>query len=549
MLDFQVPGIFRKYMYWAETPYTGRTSKAQHAELNWNTYIQMKPSMNLYDDLKWKIFMLNAIDTTVEMRHRLKTTIATSQVCRDWRQIILSSSSIWGQLILIAGHQASGCLREVLLRSGDSLLCVDANFTLPDDMDEGNLAIFFKIIENNWERVESLRVVMDRKKAGEYICKRMLTAFDKPAPLLREFAVKNPRLWGPEEITIGNPWKVFKDQAPKLRIFDCIPITPSSSSSWLRNLSVLHFTPASISQVLTVLSSNSTVEVLKISSYTYTPQSDDALLSDRQPVSIPSSLKSFSLVTTLGMFLNIWPLIVRPLESTTLCTISQTICFVGTDMPLRQHKQQLIKELNRIAHFHDDLNPPPDLRKLTIDVVLRTVTLKRGPYSEFAMLMLTNPMLMFQSVFSFVADEFPSIYENVTNLEIGYTLMRYRSSNGIKSFLLKMHSVTDLTFGTIDNNRLLSLFYSNCASATSVLDTDMFVPLIFPNLRTIRVQRWTEESLIPLDEYLYRRSNVLKAPIKHLYIEVHSQDRPKEPQRFFSDIHGLEVTWDNGTMG
>ena len=494
--------------------------------------------MNLNDDLKWRIFMLNAIDNTVDMEHRLTTTIASSQVCQNWQNVLLSSSSIWGRLVLITGYHASECSEEILLRSGGALLCVDADLTFPDDMDGGNLAIFFEIIEDIWERVESLRVVMNDNQATFDVYKRMWTAFDKPAPFLHEFSVKNPDL--PEEAEIAINRSLFKDQAPRLRIFDCILIKLSSSSSWLRNLS----------EVLTVLSLISTVEVLKISSYNYYPKIKKLSLADRPLVPIPFSLKCFNLVTTVDMFVNIWSQIARPL-SLTSCTINQTICFESREIPSTstgRRKARMMKALRQIVSYHDDLDPPPNLRTLfiDIDIVSSTIILKRGTYSEIKFALTRYAIFTAESSFLFAIDAIPSIYSNVTNLAIGSNVMNYHFFGDIESILLKMNSVRNLTLGTIVDSSLLSTFYSNCSVAVNFSESDTHVPLIFPNLRSIRVQFWTEKCLMPLREYLFERSYVLEAPIKYLYIELHSQDKPKES--LFSAIPGLEVILENGKM-
>ncbi|KAF9564285.1 hypothetical protein CPC08DRAFT_263893 [Agrocybe pediades] len=121
----------------------------------------------LNHDILWSIFMLNASDqdfddmTTIP----LTTTIASSHVCRQWRQIILSSSQMWGRLFVVDGTYNRCCMEEVLTRSKVSPLWVYGyvvygfmeNYIEMDVTKEKERSAFFlQTVERNWERVEVL---------------------------------------------------------------------------------------------------------------------------------------------------------------------------------------------------------------------------------------------------------------------------------------------------------------------------------------------------------------------------------------------------------
>jgi hypothetical protein len=61
------------------------------------------PIAKLHRDLLWQIFALNLVIEkhihTDDDRGPLKTACHTSQVCASWRQVIISSSSLWSNII------------------------------------------------------------------------------------------------------------------------------------------------------------------------------------------------------------------------------------------------------------------------------------------------------------------------------------------------------------------------------------------------------------------------------------------------------------------
>ncbi len=84
------------------------------------------PIQSLSFDVLWRIFDINA--DIFDDAKALKTTLATSYVCRDWRSFLLSSTSIWAH-VMDLDHSLWGKVegsREMMRRSGTALI-VDKN--------------------------------------------------------------------------------------------------------------------------------------------------------------------------------------------------------------------------------------------------------------------------------------------------------------------------------------------------------------------------------------------------------------------------------------
>ena len=157
------------------------------------------------------------------------------------------------------GSQSTGLLEEILRRSGDSPLCVNVNIA-PGSHDTKwtFLPIFLNIIEDAWDRVESLCAdIRGAHIISNEIDARIWAAFDKPAPLLQEFNV----MIETSVIKASSAPYLFGNHAPRLLKLD-FRRAFSTSYSWFQNLVVLHFTPTSVAQALSV-EVNQTTVILK----------------------------------------------------------------------------------------------------------------------------------------------------------------------------------------------------------------------------------------------------------------------------------------------
>ncbi|KAF9556084.1 hypothetical protein CPC08DRAFT_711478 [Agrocybe pediades] len=203
----------------------------------------------LHDDLLWKIFLMNTrIDFADEYHdlpnipsgHNRPLNVARhcSQVCRRWRSIFLSSSSIWGRLIDLDGlrQKTDEWRKEVVARSGESLLWVYGKVPWDQRIQD----FIFALLKRNWGRVQRLLVVDNgnRYQSLSLLNRQIKWAFlNEPAPQLESIRIKL------SDMDSALPsWPLLED-CPLLRsfgIFDAV-YRFSIGSSWLRNLSSVTF--------------------------------------------------------------------------------------------------------------------------------------------------------------------------------------------------------------------------------------------------------------------------------------------------------------------
>ncbi len=116
------------------------------------------PIQRLSFDVLLHIFDLNA--DIFEDDTALKTTLATSRVCHDWRVFLLSSSSIWAHVIDLdhpLWFKVEGT-RKIIRRSGTALLWTKTA-QLRSVFQRGAKNIL-NIIVTNWERIQKLEAVV-----------------------------------------------------------------------------------------------------------------------------------------------------------------------------------------------------------------------------------------------------------------------------------------------------------------------------------------------------------------------------------------------------
>ncbi len=136
-------------------------------------------------DILWCIIKINA---DIRRHHTdcssaIETIMALSHVCRDWRNFMLTTSSIWAHLIDL-GHcrwRAEEGRQELIRRSGTSLLWVKvpnfSGYTLH------NAVGIVDIVVQNWHRIQDLDVTIGR----EYVDQWPLLYL--PAPHLETFFI------------------------------------------------------------------------------------------------------------------------------------------------------------------------------------------------------------------------------------------------------------------------------------------------------------------------------------------------------------------------
>ncbi len=180
-----------------------------------STTFEKRPVVHLNHDLLYHILQMNA-DMFVD-RNALKTIRMASQVCRHWRDGILSMASLWAKLIDLSSlHGAADLWRDELMRrSGTSLLWIATPASTIWDDSTGIISFLSSVINKNWHRIQKIVV---STRTGIYMSPRpQWTALYLPAPNLRTFDFYFCDLLTgrvDEEYAIGS---LFSNNAPLLR--------------------------------------------------------------------------------------------------------------------------------------------------------------------------------------------------------------------------------------------------------------------------------------------------------------------------------------------
>lgn len=148
--------------------------------------------ININDDVLLSILTMNA--NMFSDKQALNTTRIASQVCRQWRGLLLDTPSLWAKLIDMNGIRCAPSLEwgiELIRRSGTSPLWINANSDIIWKYlkDEATLRFhsFMWYVDNfisgNWYRVQKLVVVGSYHNFG--LTRSMLCS---PAPQLEELS-------------------------------------------------------------------------------------------------------------------------------------------------------------------------------------------------------------------------------------------------------------------------------------------------------------------------------------------------------------------------
>ncbi|KAF9547845.1 hypothetical protein CPC08DRAFT_715721 [Agrocybe pediades] len=196
----------------------------------------------LPQDILWTIFLLNSVDGQQEMRTRLRNTIVSTHVCREWRRIVVGGTSIWGSLLLFDyGRLDESMIQEIIKRSGDARLWVEIT-GMPNVDDARDLLI--RVLPGLWSRIERFKAsvrVYSQHELNSYF----LPLLGHPAPLLREVHYTSLGWKGWSGVSPAQSPYLFSNTAPRLRSFSaqCLPIPVNAS--WLSGLTSLETGPLS----------------------------------------------------------------------------------------------------------------------------------------------------------------------------------------------------------------------------------------------------------------------------------------------------------------
>jgi hypothetical protein len=203
------------------------------------------PIAKLHHDLLWQIF---AINTTLDLPKigqnfrtyspypsPLTTAHHTSQVCASWRQLIINSPSLWGNIIdLKSLHQESDAWRnEVLLRTGNSDLSIFGDI---GGKGRQHAKKFLEILlKNHWTRIQWVHVEFNGYDIEDSWSDSAWSALGRPAPNLRFFSIRFEYNALPP-IRSSPGFILFANHAPLLAHFQQNHLPMNLEASWTSGL-------------------------------------------------------------------------------------------------------------------------------------------------------------------------------------------------------------------------------------------------------------------------------------------------------------------------
>ncbi|KJA19394.1 hypothetical protein HYPSUDRAFT_204611 [Hypholoma sublateritium FD-334 SS-4] len=190
------------------------------------------------------IFKINA---DISYYRALETTLATCRVCHDWRNFMLSTSSIWAHLIDFGDRQwytVEG-RRELILRSGTAFLSIKVPSLHTSSLHAAK--IILNVVGENLQRLQELDVTL----ACQYVDQWRLLY--QPAPHLESFGITFTQEWTEFNQIFSS---LFGGSAPMLRKlrFNGHRSNFAARPSWLNQLRSLELTvQLTVSEMLEVL--------------------------------------------------------------------------------------------------------------------------------------------------------------------------------------------------------------------------------------------------------------------------------------------------------
>jgi len=247
--------------------------------------------LSLPEDIIWRIVVM--ISFTTEQKQLLRHIRHLSQICRNWRSVAITTSTIWGRAIDmdVLGASSRYWSYEVIRRSGNSPLhvygAVYGNRRRSNDL-------LTSLLKHHWSRFEVLDIeVFNREDLSVWdtFCK-------EPAPSLESFRLS---CYGQGHIPDSFKVSLFSDHAPKLRRLRFEWDGQRHNfyhSKWTKQLREIELTaPLSVPQGLDLLAKMRDLEVLTISTEIFCLTSP--LPSSQIKIVLPK-LRSIAISGTLG---------------------------------------------------------------------------------------------------------------------------------------------------------------------------------------------------------------------------------------------------------
>ncbi|KDR79595.1 hypothetical protein GALMADRAFT_137393 [Galerina marginata CBS 339.88] len=244
------------------------------------------PVSNLDRDVFLSIINLNAdlfSDPTP-----LGDTRRASQVCRDWRDMILDAPSLWGKLIDLddLAHSTEDWRDTVLQRSGNASLWIKATDQIYHEETHVRQKIYgflFSVLDKHWGRTEKLVVCVDIRDLDT----KLWRSIYRPAPQLRVFDVD---LYGTQNRASSTPSfnLLFANNAPLLHTLHVANIKFNPRAPWVTGIRLIHIGPPfTLLEMLSAFKMMPNLETIRIEQV-QRPRPDKEEVDHRQCVNLPN---------------------------------------------------------------------------------------------------------------------------------------------------------------------------------------------------------------------------------------------------------------------
>ncbi|KAF9555300.1 hypothetical protein CPC08DRAFT_712162 [Agrocybe pediades] len=189
-------------------------------------------------DVLWRILQLLSDPEEPDEETRFKAVHNIAQVCRTWRTFTLDCASIWARMVNlnVLSKSSEQWREEFMRRTGNAPLSIYGTLaTWTSDWESRPHHVFFLSLIAQLHRIRIFRVVI---QAGtSFLTNAWEILWTSPAPILEEFdlhakdgfAIYPPKVSGV---------RLFKDHAPRLRLFSWPKLVFSYNVSWAPQLTL-----------------------------------------------------------------------------------------------------------------------------------------------------------------------------------------------------------------------------------------------------------------------------------------------------------------------
>ncbi|KAF4613170.1 hypothetical protein D9613_010899 [Agrocybe pediades] len=358
----------------------------------------LTPISVLHEELLWRIFMENADFPDDYMRWRINhlqvrpliVARRCSQVCRRWRYILLSSSSIWRRMIdmdALIYRPETYWKEEVLSRAGQAPLWVYGT------MKRCHAPDFLFFIQSNWHRLQALTIFEPFSEPWVLLPQQRQMLWEclkAPAPNLQRIHIQ---LYD-STTAVPKSYPFFSDHAPVLNEFHILsrPYKFSHTAPWARTISTVTF-------VKSLFTTEEILQALK-----YMPQLGHLIVEDRgipagdtleiSPIHLPH-LKTLTL-STVGLLEA--TIILKSIVPSPGCCLNVYLAYHSFSTPEFEHYQRA--SIKHVISYYSLY--PPSVLELKFPGKTNCIVLADGA------LPCGNRERFFIPVFAGVAPDFPN---------------------------------------------------------------------------------------------------------------------------------------------